>query len=113
MIKQLIVFLTLYTVFLACTKTNSQQKMIIDFQFSECEALYKGKPLPFGKPIAEWEKLFGQASRVLIERTYIWDNLGIAVSAEKIYDDNEMKNINKMYIFYANLDSLVGQEGKL
>ncbi|WP_223605607.1 hypothetical protein [Chryseobacterium sp. OSA05B] len=93
--------------------------MTTDFQFTECEAYYKGKPLPFGKPIEEWEKLFGKPTRKFDEATFIWDHLGLAidngnVTKDQPYDPSfEVRKHDKLLIFYSNLDSPAGQKGKL
>lgn len=93
--------------------------METDFRFTECEAYYKGKPLPFGKPIAEWEKLFGKPTRKFYESTFIWDNLGIVLDNDHVtedlkYDSNfETRKYDKLFIFYSNLETPAGQKGKL
>lgn len=59
--ERLVTFLAISILCLSC---GQEKKMInTDFQITECSALYKGKPLPFGKPIEEWEKIFGKVSR--------------------------------------------------
>ncbi|WP_315047155.1 hypothetical protein [Capnocytophaga sputigena] len=80
-----------------------------DFQITECSALYKGKPLPFGKPIEEWEKIFGKVSRKKYECVYIWDDLGIAIENSTTtnsdpYDPSpKTRKYDVLYIFYALL----------
>lgn len=76
--KQLVIFLAISILCLSCGQ-EKKQMINTDFQITECSALYKGQPLPFGKPIEEWEKIFGKVSRKQYECVYIWDDLGIAI----------------------------------
>ena len=50
--KQLVIFLAISILCLSCGQ-EKKQMINTDFQITECSALYKGKPLPFGKPIEE------------------------------------------------------------
>ncbi|AYZ11812.1 hypothetical protein V2E39_04350 [Chryseobacterium arthrosphaerae] len=116
--KYLIIF-SILMVCLSCTKSKSQQKvMTTDFQLTECEALYKNKKLPFGKPVEEWINIFGNKYRNIPDdaksyyKRYIWDDLGIVVEEEG-HNSNNPKKTTKMYIFYSNLTSPAGHKGKL
>ena len=88
--KQLVIFLAISILCLSCGQ-EKKQMINTDFQITECSALYKGQPLPFGKPIEEWEKIFGKVSRKeSFGRIFIWDDLGIyivnfAVAGEPYY----------------------------
>ncbi|WP_281632008.1 hypothetical protein [Flavobacterium luteolum] len=90
-----------------------------DFYISEHNITYKKQELPFGKPVTEWVKVFGKYDRVnpplgkegVVRRDYIWDNLGLAV--EEHGEDGKKKIIPDFYIFFMNLDSPLGQMGKL
>ncbi|WP_281632007.1 hypothetical protein [Flavobacterium luteolum] len=79
-----------------------------DFYISEHSITYKNKELPFGKPVSEWVKIFGKYSRIYQTSVYIWDDLGIYVS-----ESEKNKNIDELHIFFMNLDSPLGQMGKL
>ena len=92
--------------------------MDTDFRFTECEAYYKGKQLPFGQPIAAWEKLFGKNHRNIPDdsesyyKRFIWDELGIVVVEEG--HNNEKPDLTTMlYVMYANLETPAGKKGKL
>ena len=116
--KQLVIFLAISVVCLSCGQ-EKKQMINTDFQITECSALYKGKPLPFGKPIEEWEKIFGKVSRKeSFGRIFIWDNLGIsivnfAVAGEPYDPSPKTRKYDVLYIFYANLDSPAGRKEKL
>ncbi|WP_260377883.1 DUF7738 domain-containing protein [Bergeyella zoohelcum] len=106
---------------LVCLSCGQEKLEPLDtaFQFTECGAFYKGKPLPFGKPIAEWEKIFGKNHRNNIPRDqrsyynhYMWDDLGIMVEEEG-HNTKENKIISTLYIFFSNLDSPAGKNEKL
>lgn len=117
--KHYIYLLVAFTLFLSCNDNKAQKtSMDTDFRFTECEAYYKGKALPFGQPIAEWEKLFGKDYRNIPDddqsyyKRFIWDELGIVVVEEG--HNNEKPDLTTMlYIFYSNLKSPVGSRGKL
>jgi hypothetical protein len=79
-----------------------------DFYISEHTITYKNQELPFGKPVAEWIKVFGKYNRVYQTSVYIWDDLGIYVS-----ESDKNSNIDELHIFFMNLDSPLGQMGKL
>ena len=116
--KQLVIFLAISILCLSCGR-EKKQMINTDFQITECSALYKGKPLPFGKPIEEWEKIFGKVSRKKYECVYIWDDLGIAIENSTTtnsdpYDPSpKTRKYDVLYIFYANLDSPAGRNEKL
>ncbi|PQL93764.1 hypothetical protein C4S77_04465 [Apibacter adventoris] len=89
-----------------------------EFAITPCQITYKGKEIPLGKPIDAWVELFGPYSRNFNEHTYIWDSLGVAIfnSCITAYDtnvDKEKRKCDQLYIFFINLDSKVGQAGKL
>lgn len=116
--KQLVVFLAISILCLSCGQ-EKKQMINTDFQITECSALYKGQPLPFGKPIEEWEKIFGKVSRKeSFGRIFIWDDLGISIVnftvAGEPYDPSpKTRKYDVLYIFYANLDSPAGRNEKL
>ncbi|MEA9412110.1 hypothetical protein SHI72_04140 [Flavobacterium sp. PL02] len=90
-----------------------------EFTINTQKVSYKDIELPLGKSLNEWVKILGKYDRVLpplekkyiVERTYTWDKLGIMVV--EFGEDNEVKIIPELYIFFNNLDSPVGQAGKL
>lgn len=116
--EQLVTFLAISILCLSCGQ-EKKQMINTDFQITECSALYKGKPLPFSKPIEEWEKIFGKVSRKQYECVYIWDDLGIAIENPMTtnsdpYDPSpKTRKYDILYIFYANLDSPAGRKKKL
>lgn len=75
--------------------------------------------MPFGKPIAEWEKLFGKPTRKFYEATFIWDNLRIVIDNDhvtlgQVYDTSfETRKYDKLYVFYSDLETPAGQRGEL
>lgn len=111
--------LILSSIFMQCQTSKKETMPQTDFYISEHNITYKNKKLPFGEPVAEWVKLFGKYDRVnpplgkegIIRRDYIWDNLGLAV--EEHGEDGKEKIIPDFYIFFMNLDSPLGQKGKL
>lgn len=102
-----------------CQTSKKEPMPKTDFYISEHTITYKNQELPFGKPVAEWIKIFGKYDRVnpplgekgVIRRNYIWDNLGLAI--EEHGEDGENKIVPDFYIFFMNLDSPLGQIGKL
>jgi hypothetical protein len=102
-----------------CQNSKKEPIQGADFYISEHNITYKNKELPFGKPVEEWIKIFGKYDRVnpplgeegIVRRNYIWDNLGLAV--EEHGKDGEEKIVPDFYIFFMNLDSPLGQMGKL
>ncbi|PQL93768.1 hypothetical protein C4S77_04450 [Apibacter adventoris] len=89
-----------------------------EFAITPCQITYKGKELPLGKPLDAWVELFGPYSRNFNEHTYIWDSLGVAIfnsciTAYETNVDKEKRKCDQLYIFFVNLDSKVGQAGKL
>ncbi len=79
-----------------------------DIYISEHSITYKSQELPFGKPVSEWVNVFGKYSRVYQTSVYIWDDLGIYVS-----ESDKDNSIDELHIFFMNLDSPLGQMGKL
>jgi hypothetical protein len=105
--KQLVI-LILSSIMVQCQTSKKEPMQGTDFYISEHTITYKNKELPFGKPVEEWEKIFGKYSRVFHTSVYIWDDLGIYVS-----ETEKNNNIDELYIFFMNLDSPLGQMGKL
>lgn len=106
---------------MSCTENKAQKTEVsqAEFSLSDCGGTYKGKPLPFGKPIEEWEKLFGKPTRKQYDVVFIWDNIGVMIWNMKTTKDDEyspdyeIRKHDQLYIFFSNLDSPVGQKGKL
>ncbi|KFF09749.1 DUF7738 domain-containing protein [Flavobacterium hydatis] len=104
---------------LQCQTKKESRKMETEFTINTQKVSYKGIELPLGKSLNEWVKILGKYDRVLpplekkyiVERTYTWDKLGIMVV--EFGEDNEVKTIPELYVFFNNLDSPVGQAGKL
>ena len=71
----------------------------------DCGVLYKGKRLPFRKPLAEWEKVLGQKSSR--PELGMFDELGVA------WQGNSTEPQSDFYIFFTNLDSPEGKAGEL
>ena len=94
-------------------KTNNINEASVDFVLNDCEVTYKGKVLPMGKPAEEWIKIFGKPSRMLLNSTFIWDELGIAIEEDGHANKEDFKKVRFLYIFYTNLDSSVGKQEKL
>jgi hypothetical protein len=103
-----IILLLYISIALQCKTSKKELKLETDFYISEHTITYKKQELPFGKPVAEWVKIFGKYSRVYHTSVYIWDDLGIYVS-----ESDKNKNIDELHIFFMNLDSPLGQMGKL
>lgn len=100
---------------LSCSLINCQMKPNEKFDenlnqtamvINECGVTYKGKQLPFGQPLEAWETALGQKSSR--PDFGMFDDLGVAV---KIVDNAEKST--SFYIFFTNLDSPEGKEGKL
>lgn len=79
-----------------------------DFYISEQKITYKNQDLPFGEPVEEWVKIFGEYDRQPFKSVYIWDNLGIHIS-----ESDENANIDELHIFFMNLKSPLAEEGVL
>ncbi|MDN3675169.1 hypothetical protein QWY99_19215 [Flavobacterium branchiarum] len=105
--KQLVI-LILSSIMLQCQSSKKEPMQGTDFYISEHSITYKNQEVPFGKPVAEWVKIFGKYSRIYHTTIYIWDDLGIYVSGT-----NNNSRINELHIFFMNLDSPLGQRGKL
>ncbi|PQL93767.1 DUF7738 domain-containing protein, partial [Apibacter adventoris] len=82
--------------------------MDTEFTITPCQITYKGKEFPLGKPLDAWIQLLGTYSRHT-GRGYVWDSLGIAIND---WEANH-EYVKELYIFFVNLDSKVGQAGKL
>ena len=91
-----------------CQTSKKETVQETDFYISEHTITYKNKDLPFDKPVTEWVKIFGKYNRVYQTSVYIWDDLGIYVS-----ESDKNNNIDELHIFFMNLDSPLGQIGKL
>ncbi|PQL90952.1 DUF7738 domain-containing protein [Apibacter adventoris] len=117
--KRVLIFLLGFCSFYTQCQTKEPPKpMDTEFTITPCQITYKGKEIPLGKPIDAWVELFGPYSRNFNEHTYIWDSLGVAIfnSCITAYDtnvDKEKRKCDQLYIFFVNLDSKVGQAGKL
>ncbi len=89
-----------------------------EFVLTECNITYKGKPIPLGKPLEEWVKVFGEYDRNFGNRNYIWDSLCIGIenghilSRDKNVPDSLRKH-DKFMIFFSNLKSPMGKQGEL
>ena len=95
-------------------KIASPQKC--DFNFDLCHATYKGKPIPFDKPLSEWVKLFGKYDRNIRNFSYVWDSIGITLEKSNFSENgkyNNKENPDYLYIFFTNLNSPLGQASKL
>lgn len=106
---------------MSCTENKAQQADLsaVEFSLTDCGGTYQGKPLPFGKPIEEWEKLFGKPTRKIYEAVFIWDNLGVIIDNKATTKDDpyspayEIRKHDQLFIFFSNLESPAGQKGKL
>nr|WP_294924787.1 hypothetical protein [uncultured Flavobacterium sp.] len=103
-----IAILILSSIIVQCQTSKKEKMPQADFYLSEHSITYKNKELPFGKPVGEWVKFFGKYSRRPYKRIYVWDNLGIYVS-----ESEKNENIDELQIFFMNLESPLGQMGKL
>ena len=96
------------TFFTNCQQMKEKPLQPIDLKdalitIDDCGVLYKGKRLPFGKPLPEWEKALEQkCSRPEVG---IFDQLGIGISV--------LEEVSYFYIFFTNLDSPEGKAGQL
>src|SRR4051812_8617992 len=105
--KQLVILL-LSTMLMQCQSSKKESMPETDFYVSEHSITYKNQELPFGKSVTEWVKIFGKYNRVYQTSIYIWDDLGIYVS-----ESDKNSTIDELHIFFMNLDSPLGQMGKL
>jgi hypothetical protein len=96
------------SILMHCQTSKKEPMPETDFYISEHSITYKNQELPFGKPVAEWVKIFGKYNRVYQTSVYIWDDLGIYVS-----ESEKNNSIDELHIFFMNLDSPLGQMGKL
>jgi hypothetical protein len=100
--------LILSSILMQCQTSKKETMPQTDFYISEHSISYKSKELPFGKSVAEWVKIFGKYDRIFQTTVYIWDDLGIYVS-----ESDKNNSIDELHIFFMNLDSPLGQMGKL
>lgn len=110
-----IIFCVLLILFWGCTSKMVVQKKS-DFNFDVCNATYKGKPLPFDKPLSEWIKIFGKYDRLINEHNYVWDSLGIYLRKSNFTKNGTLKGTEEpdyIRICFVNLNSPIGQSGKL
>ncbi|PQL90954.1 DUF7738 domain-containing protein [Apibacter adventoris] len=110
--------------FTQCQTKEPPKPMDTEFTITPCQITYKGQPLPLGKPFNEWRKKLGNYNRK-VKGFLIWDSLGIAVMIhwdatrfwkEKNYNTEEFidsRPVTEFYIFFMNLDSETGKQGKL
>ena len=95
-------------------KIASPQKC--DFNFDLCHATYKGKPIPFDKPLSEWVNLFGKYNRSIDSFSYVWDSIGINLRKSNFSENGKYSNKEKpdeLFICFTNLNSPLGKAGKL
>lgn len=78
-----------------------------EFTITNCEVLYKDKILPLGKPLNKWVKMFGTPRKS--EYGFIWDKYSIGIE----WLEKETGLTTDFYLFFKNLDSPLGQAGKL
>ena len=108
---------------LQCERSIPNEPFEADYVLTEEKITYKGQDLPLGKPVTEWEKIFGKYDRIVEEgMVFVWDKLGIAVQASW-GDDNDPKQgkgdwyqktpTEYFYIFFVNLDSPLAQKERL
>lgn len=108
-------------ILMSCTENKAQQadSPAVEFSLTDCGGTYNDKPLPFGKPIEEWEKLFGKPTRKIYNAVFIWDNLGVIIDNKATTKDDpystdyEIRKHDQLHIFFSNLESPAGQKGKL
>ncbi|PXY46650.1 DUF7738 domain-containing protein [Flavobacterium hydrophilum] len=100
--------LILSSILMQCQTSKKETMPKTDFYISEHTITYKSKELPFGKSVAEWVKIFGKYDRIFQTSVYIWDDIGIYVS-----ESDKDNSIDELHIFFMNLDSPLGQKGKL
>jgi hypothetical protein len=96
------------SILMHCQTSKKEPMPETDFYISEHTITYKKQELPFGKPVAEWVKIFGKYNRLYQTSVYIWDDLGVYVS-----ESDKNSTIDELHIFFMNLDSPLGQMGKL
>ena len=105
--KQLAILL-LSTIFMQCQTPKKEFMPETGFYISKHSITYKNQKLPFGKPIAEWVKIFGKYDRTIPYERYVWDSLGISINSTQ-----KNSEIDEFFIFFMNLESPLGQMGKL
>ena len=107
---------------LQCERSIPNEPFEADYVLTEEKITYKGQDLPLGKPVTEWEKIFGKYDRI-VERgmVFVWDSLGIAVEASWGDDDPKRGKgdwfqktpTGYFYICFVNLDSPLAQKERL
>jgi hypothetical protein len=100
--------------------SSCSQKMLspkkCDFDFDLCHATYKGKPIPFDKPLSEWVQFFGNYDRSIEGISYVWDSIGITLMKSNFSKNgryNSKENPDELYIFFTNCNSQLGKDRKL
>lgn len=107
--KLLVITLSLCTtLFTNCQQKPDKELATLDLKnalitIDDCGVLYKGKRLPFGQPVAEWEKILGK--RRTGSEYKVFDELGLGLK--------DLDDVSYFYIFFTNLDSPEGKGGKL
>ncbi len=51
-----VLFFIVFIISCSNPKTKNINESSVDFVLNDCEATYKGKPLPMGKPVQEWSR---------------------------------------------------------
>jgi hypothetical protein len=113
--NSVLILLALICIF-GCSQSQQDSVKKTSFQFNVCDATFNGKPLPFGKPISEWEKLFGKYSRRINWHNYVWDSLGIYLRKSDftgMWGRPSEEEPDYIRIVFENLESPIGQAGKL
>lgn len=123
--KAIFIFI-ISSLILQCQTPKKMKAIPTDFVLTEHSVLYKNQELPFGKPIGNWVKLFGKYDRVYNTSIYVWDDLGIcakvywgekafttSITNQQIEKRALNEPISELHIFFMNLDSPLGQSGKL
>lgn len=99
--------------------------METDFIINTQKVIYKNVELPFGKPLKEWIKILGKYNRKTYRGILIWDKLGLGINLDWGQETNSgnrdygtesymmERPVSELYIFFNNLDSPIGQAGKL
>ncbi len=123
--KSFILLFLISSILLQC-QSQKEPMPTTDFYISEQKITYKGQDLPFGKPVEEWVKIFGNYDRVFQTSIYVWDELGISVkvawgdrpSFNKETDEEIAKEalstpIGELHLYFLNLESPLAEEGVL
>lgn len=105
--KQYFRYLPMILVLSSCTPTVEKISVEnAEYVLNNCQITYKGKDLPLGKKAFLWDELFGKHRG---GGGWLWDeySIGLQTFVDPNYHDDEL------YIFFTNLDSKLGLEGKL